>query len=216
MLGEYADYKYKAKLRNDGAQDVRVVLRDKDSKAEATSITLRPGQGEAVVVSANQEVTLQNASISRATVYVTMSKTVEGMRYVANDGSEPAAMDKPSPQQARPLSLSAEVVNQKPQEQITQQLSQGEALVLGEGTQDSYSVDFTSLSGSINVSVRDRKTGEQTQGFGLGRKATVYIRPNEVIYLLNAGSGRARVKAKFSAAVRGARVERSSVEKARG
>ena len=207
ILGEYAQYGYDARLRNDGKEAVTVQLRDKTSGAVAKTVELAPGSKESFAVEASQEVTLANETDRKAKVYVVMSEEVQGMRYVANDGG-PLEREV-TEDDVRVALLMAPPTDAAPApatEEAFTKLAAGETFVLGEGTEAEYSAKLSRLLGDIEVSVRDRETGEQTQSFGLGRTATVYIRPYEVIYLVNAGSRSANVRAVFSQPVSGARV----------
>ena len=209
ILGEYADYAYRAKLTNEGRRLVTVTLRDKETDVAAESVALAPGEQAAFEVAASQEVTLENANARPAKVFVRMSRTVEGMRYVGLDGED---LDK-SPAGAEltrglpPIEVDADAG--PAQAKATATLGRDQQFVVGEGTSASYAADLNNLGAAIEVSVRDRRTGEQTQGFGLGRagKATVNVRPHEVLYLVHEGRGTTRVSVDFDREVSGARVE---------
>ena len=204
LLGEYADYPYRADLKNVGRQPVTAQLRDKDSKAVAKTLTVAPGDKVTVEVAASQEVALENANDRRAKVDVTMSREVVGMRYVGNGD-----VALPQPDVSKNVTAADAVPGAgAPRRTVATTIKRGRALVLGEGTVGEYAAVLMREGGRVEVSVRDRKTGAQTQGFGLGDRATVYIAPHEVIYLVNAGLGRASVRVEFSEPVGGMRVVR--------
>ena len=208
LLGEYADYDYRASLDNRGGEAVTVRLRDKGSTAVAQEIRLAPDASGALAVGAGQEVTIENATDGEAELRVRMSRTVQGMRYVGNDGAEladaPAAEEVPvftqalAPAEAGPARTRAVAT-----------VAAGQRFVLGEGTSADYAATIRNRGAAIDVRVRDRRTGEQTQGFGLAKRGreTVYVRPHEVLTLEHAGEGPTEIAVTFDRAVSGARVE---------
>jgi len=208
LLGEYADYDYKAKLENKGSQTVTIELRSKENGELVSSIQLSPKQSESFEVPAEQIVAMVNSSDRKAKIFAKMSKKVVGMSYVGQDEE----IDLETIQAARvPSSNKPVVVDPNAgtaQENAKATVKTGEALVLGEGTSEAYAAEISKIGGSIKVSIRDRRTNEQTQGFGLGsgRSETVNIRPYEVIYLVHDGGLPARVSVTFSKPVSGARV----------
>ncbi|MFK8057132.1 MAG: hypothetical protein AB8F78_13495 [Saprospiraceae bacterium] len=210
ILGEFSDYGYKAKLENKGDQVVTVQLRSKEDASVITTIQLSPKQKESLSVAADQLVAMENASSTEAQVNVKMSKTVKGMSYEGGGLEEETAAapteTKPTNAKSAPSEYTVDANATPAQNRATATIGKGEAFILGEGTSAKYSVDLKTMGGSIKVSIRNRDTKEQTQGFGLGNGGeTVYIRPYEVIYLLNSGSGPAIVSAAFSEPVSGAR-----------
>jgi hypothetical protein len=82
----------------------------------------------------------------------------------------------------------------------------GEQFVLGEYKKGSYSARITNLSKEeVKVSVVDKKTNEQTQGFGLpkGNNAKVYISGSEKVLLKNFSDSILKIKVKLSETVQG-------------
>lgn len=86
----------------------------------------------------------------------------------------------------------------------------GEEFVLGEYQDAGYRVDLKNLGDQI-VQIRavDRRTGEQTQGFGLdpGGSAKLYISSREVVRFGNDSGEDAKVRARLSKNVEGMRYE---------
>jgi len=210
MLGEYSDFAYKAKLTNKGSKTVTIQLRNKSDQSVVSSLQLSPKQSESVEVTADQLVAMKNATKGDALIVAKMSKKIYGMSYVGqmeealDEEVEIEVIQAPSESIPEPNMVDANATSAT--EKVTATVSGGQALVLGEGTSDQYSADLKTIGGSIKVSIRDRNTGEQTQGFGLGNAgATVNIRPNEVIYLLSVGAVPAVVSVGFSKAVSGMR-----------
>ena len=208
LLGEYADYDYTAKLDNRGGEAVTVRLRDKGSKAVVQEIRLDPEASGSLDVGAGQEVAIENANDGEAELLVRMSRGVQGMRYVGNDGAEladaPAAGEVPVFTQAlAPAEAGPE------RTRAVASLTPGQRFVLGEGTSADYAATIRNRGAAIDVRVRDRRTGEQTQGFGLAKRGreTVYVRPHEVLTLEHAGEGPTEIAVTFDRAVSGARVE---------
>ncbi|MEM9931246.1 MAG: hypothetical protein AAF840_15625 [Bacteroidota bacterium] len=71
--------------------------------------------------------------------------------------------------------------------------------ILGEGRHGSYKATLKNKSTTdVMVSVRDKDTKEQTQGFGLSGTATVRIGANEVVHLINESDQAIEVKATLS------------------
>lgn len=205
LLGEYADYAYKAKLENKGSKVVIVELRNKADQSVISTVQLSPKQTESFQVAADQVVAMRNPHDRKAKVNAKMSTTVVGMRYVENEEE----LLTPAPSESEPSlnGISIDPNASPAEENVKASISKGEAFVLGEGTSTTYSVDLKKMGGSVKVSIRDRRTSEQTQGFGLGNAgATVNLRPYEVIYLVHDGGLPARVSATFSEPVSGARV----------
>ena len=202
LLGEYADYGYRASLDNRGRRDVTVRLRDKGSKAVAREVFLPAGEKAKLEVSPEQEVAIENDTDGKAELFVRMSRGVQGMRYVNVDGTELSNRPEvPSTDRRYALAPSAGA----PEERLTVSLAPGQRLVIGEGTSANYAVDIRTRGRDITVSARDRESLEQTQGFGLNGRETINIRPHEILYL-DAGVRGAKLKLRFSEPVSGARV----------
>ncbi len=208
LLGEYADYSYKAKLENKGSQAVTIELRSKEKGELVSSIQLSPKQSESFQVPADQIVAMVNSSNRKAKIFAKMSKKVIGMSYVGQEEEIDLATIQAArvPSSNEPIAIDSNAGPAKEKAKAT--VKSGEAFVLGEGTSDNYAVDISKVGGSIKVSIRDRRTNEQTQGFGLGNMGIekVNIRPYEVIYLVHDGGIPARVSVDFSQPVSGARV----------
>ncbi len=76
--------------------------------------------------------------------------------------------------------------------------------ILGEYSNRSYKAVLKNQGTTdVTVSVRDKSTGEQTQGFGLAGSATVHISANEEVHLINNSDREAQVKVKLNANVQG-------------
>lgn len=207
LLGEYADYDYRASLDNRGGEAVTVRLRDKDTKAVAEEIRLAPDESGSFVVGAEQEVAIENANDGAAELFVRMSRGVQGMRYVGNDGAEVAAAP-PADEVPVFTQVLAPAEAGPERTRAVATLAAGQRFVLGEGTSADYAATIRNRGAAIDVRVRDRRTGEQTQGFGLGRRGreTVYVRPHEVLTLEHAGESTTDIVVTFDRAVSGARV----------
>ena len=208
LLGEYADYDYRASVRNDGPQAVTVALRDKGSETFGEPQTLAPAERTAVVVDARQEVLIANASDRAAELYVVMSRNVTGMRYLEADGSgvEPVRREEG---RLTPITPAESVAS--PREEVSVSLPQNRQYVLGEGEAGGYAAEVTirgRRSAEIEVAALSRETGLQMQGFGAGWRSTntVHVRPGEVLYVRNVGAGTAEVRVRFDRPVAGARV----------
>lgn len=211
ILGEYSDFDYKAKLTNDGQVAITIQLRDKVSKAVEQTFVLKPKQSESVKVAASQIVTMENATAIPGSVEAVLSKTVYGMGYVANEAMEVEQLglsSKPTPGEFddAPVEIDAEAGPE--QKKVSQQILAGQELIIGEGTRTNYTAFISKQGGDIEVSIRDRRTQQQTQGFGLGNtgKVEVSIGPTEVIHLVNVGKKAAKTTVRFSEPVSGARI----------
>ena len=76
--------------------------------------------------------------------------------------------------------------------------------ILGEYTNRSYKAILKNQGPTdVTVSVRDKSTGEQTQGFDLAGSATVHISANEEVHLINNSDEEAQVKVTLNAKVQG-------------
>ncbi len=211
LLGEYADYGYRASLDNRGRSAVTVRLRDKQSKAVGQELLLVPGEKISVQVTAAEEVTVENATVSDADILVKMSRNVSGMSYLDNatNGDQSTVLqDAPSTspaQTALGLSSSSPVAD-GPVDRLDLKLEPGTCLIVGEGTRDNYRAELKTYGDDVRVSVRNRETLLQTQGFGLAGRETISIGPDEVIYLINEGNEKIKLGVRFSESIEGARV----------
>lgn len=82
--------------------------------------------------------------------------------------------------------------------------------VLGEYQNTSYKAKLNNTSNKMmEVSVVDKETGKQTQGFGLDGKGrvSVYIRKNEKVLLKNPNDKEILVRVKMSKTVEGMRYQ---------
>ncbi|MEM8586148.1 MAG: hypothetical protein AAGF87_17880 [Bacteroidota bacterium] len=82
--------------------------------------------------------------------------------------------------------------------------------ILGEDSDYAYRANLKNESTfDIRVSVRDKETGEQTQGFGLAGngKTDVYISRNEEVHLINETDREGKVTVSLSRNVEGMRYE---------
>lgn len=76
--------------------------------------------------------------------------------------------------------------------------------ILGEYNNGSYRATLNNQGRTdVTVSVRDKNTGEQTQGFGLAGKVIVYISANEEVHLINDTDRKAQVQVKLNKNVQG-------------
>ena len=203
VLGEYEQRAYTASLNNRGSADVSLAVVDKTSKTEIRRLELPTGGKLRLEVDPTQEVRVYNTTDREANIAVGMSHFVEGMRTLNLDGSEvsdtPRTAAQKFPGQASATDLGTE---------HTGVISPGSRLIIGEATAADYSVAIMNRGGkNVYVSVRDKATGRQTKGFGLGRSATVRVKlsPTENLHLVNEGDKAATVKLEFSEVVLGAR-----------
>jgi len=202
VLGEYMDDAYTAKLDNRGDQTVTVELIGKTDGQTSSSLKLAGGEGTTLSVEPDFLVHLKNTSETDADVAVVMSKNVPGMRYIdPNEVKDPAA-DQPDNRvfTAAPDAGPAH-------ESVKMAIPAGQQLVVGEGTTASYSAKISS-NREISVSVRDKHTGQQTQGFGMRGVQRINVRRHEDIYLVNDGRKDATVSLRMSMPVAGKRLEK--------
>jgi len=208
LLGEYEDDGYTAKLVNKGAQNITIELKRKADDALISSVQLSPKQAKSFEVESGQVVAMVNSTDTEAQVSAKMSTKVVGMRYVEAKKSKASMQEEPQTStKASPKSYSTVSNASSATSEVKETVSKGQTLILGEGTSDSYSFSVRKIGGSIKVSIRNRETNEQTQGFGLGNVGVeeVNIRPYEVVYLINTGSVPAMVSVGFSKPVNGLR-----------
>jgi hypothetical protein len=83
VLGEQAADDYSANLENTGIVEIKVAVRSKSTGQQTQGFGLNPGGKVDVNISKEETVFLINASAEDATVFATLSKPVEGMRYQA-------------------------------------------------------------------------------------------------------------------------------------
>jgi len=203
ILGEYMDSPYTAKMDNQGAQPITVVLVNKKSRETSETIVLESGAATKLQVDPSFEVHLRNATNTKGFVFVKMSKKVPGMRYAGQDDSEEKQRRSEDnrvfvkAQDAGPAQASMKAI-----------IPAGQQLVVGEGSSTNYTATIKSSGGhEIMVSIRDKQTGVQTQGFGLKGKDEVHIRRHENIYLTNKYGKDLKVKITTSKPISGERLE---------
>lgn len=203
ILGEYMDSPYTANLNNQGSQPITVSLVNKKSRETSETILLESGAATKLQVSPAFEVHLRNATNKKGFVFVKMSKKVPGMRYVGKDDS---GEKKSSPKDNR-VFITAKDAGPA-QVSMTVTIPPGQQLVVGEGSSTNYTATITSRgSHEVMVSIRDKQTGIQTQGFGLKGKDEVSIRRHENIYLVNKYNKDLKVKVTMSKPISGERLE---------
>lgn len=203
ILGEYMNDAYTAKMDNRGSQLITVSLIDKESREVAQTIELESGASTKLDVAPSYEVHLQNATNKKGFMFVKMSKKVPGMRYVGKDDSGIAA----SPSKDTRVFLPAKDAGPA-QESLTVTIPAGQQLVVGEGSSTNYTATINNRGGKeVKVSIRDKKTGVQTQGFGLRGSDQVSIRRHENIYLVNYSKKELKVKVTMSKPISGERLE---------
>ncbi|MCP9234684.1 hypothetical protein [Lewinella sp. JB7] len=204
VLGEYTDTGYRAGLTNTGTHPVSVRLVDREGEVE-DAFTLLPGERKSVVVGGGQNVRLVNAAEREATVYVVMSRGVEGMRYEPLGGEE---MTGSGEEGRRPNRRAAPVFEDLGPglTAYRETIPPGQQLVLGEGSAGGFTTTIRTGNGEIEVSGRDKRSGEQLQGFGLRGRETVTIRPRENLHLLNPSDRMVRIRVTFDREVVGARL----------
>lgn len=208
ILGEYMTTDYKASLRNKGEQTVAIRLVDKRSQETRREIKLAPKEKTSLKVTADVEVQLLNPSETEALIYAEMNKNINGMQYVGIDekrtGQKKAAWDTPAPQATEPKI-------KYPFQQLAV-IPAGATYYFAEGQPAEFSaVLHNQGSPGINVRIRDRESGKQTQGFGLGDtgKSTVFLSEGEVLTLVNTGNKPAKIKLKLSQELSGQRLSSS-------
>lgn len=204
VLGEYMTTDYKASLRNKGVQTVAVRLVDKQSQETRTEIKLAPKEKTSLKVSPDVEVQLINASSTDALLYAEMSKTISGMQYMGIDekksDKQQAAWEKPTRPKAPKMKY--------PFSQLAL-IPAGATYYFAEGQPAVYSAILQNQGNrGINVRIRNRQSGKQTQGFGLGNygSPTVFLSEGEVLTLVNTGSKPAKIKLKLSQELSGQRL----------
>ena len=201
ILGEYMQEAYTAKLTNQGSRSVTVLVVDKQDRSTARNLPLESGERTELLVEPAYEVHLQNSTNRNALVFVEMSKNVPGMRYVAHDqsGEQPGiATDERTfepVEGAGPAKAS-----------LWTTIPVGQQLVVGEGTSAVYNAKINAR-GDIKVSVRDKETGAQTQGFGMRGTQRITVRKHEDVYLVNTSSEAVTVRMSLSEPVSGERLE---------
>ncbi|MEM9529064.1 MAG: hypothetical protein AAGA31_20810, partial [Bacteroidota bacterium] len=152
------------------------------------------------------EVQLLNPSETEALIYAEMNKNINGMQYIGIDEKRTAAQqttwDKAAPKTAEPKI-------KYPFQQLAV-IPAGATYYFAEGQPAAFSAILHNQgSPGIKVRIRDRESGKQTQGFGLGDtgKSTVFLSEGEVLTLVNTGNKPAKIKLKLSQELSGQRVK---------
>lgn len=209
ILGEYRQSGYKATLRNTGGQDVTAAVVNQVSGVAITTFALPSGERKSLTVANGQEVHLINAGNRKATIKVNSPvKGREGMRYIgADEAPKPTRIERPTfaaepvtePLAAAKTSIMTTRVTLRP----------GQRLIVGEGSTGDFNVTLFNQGASLDVAGRSQEDGRKTQGFGLGRfgKVEMYLRPNEVLHIVNNTGNRSTIRVETDRPVKGARVQ---------
>lgn len=206
ILGEYMQDTYTAKMNNQGKQDITVTVVNKDSREVSETISLESGATTKLTVDPAYEVHLRNATNKKGFVFVKLSKKVPGMRYVGKDDSGVREKEVEDTRVFIPRKDAGPA-----QETMTVTIPAGQQLVVGEGSSTNYNATIINRSGrEVKVSVRDKKLGTQTQGFGLRGKDDISVRRHEDIYLVNTSNKDISVKVVMSKAISGERLEKAT------
>ncbi len=207
VLGEYMESGYRVSLVSQVAQAVTVQLIDQATGEERSRLVLSGRGSEEVYVEPGLQVRMINDYPEPAAIRVTMNKGVAGMRLEGLDGQpvqEITAAEAAAEQQAVTVREGAGPA----QRAVSSDLPAGQELIIGEGSSLNYAAVVQLGPGEgIQVSVRDKRSGRQRQGFGLGApgKETVTVGPEEDLHVLNTGERTVRVTVALSAPVSGQR-----------
>ena len=193
VLGEYEYNGYRADLDNRGKQDVTAQLIQKSTGDVVETVAVPAGSRKSLWVAPSQQVHLINATREDAELRVVMSDNVQGMRYLEDgEAYEP-----------RPV-----IVKTTPLEDIDKPYTQtvtvpvGGKVAVGKAFAEGYALHIVNAGKSKGLSVAgiDKITGEQTQGFGLGRmgKVDMWVRESETLHFFNEGMQEAKVVLSFS------------------
>ncbi|WP_020569526.1 hypothetical protein [Neolewinella persica] len=212
VLGEYRTDGYRATLRNEGSQAVTAMIVDQQSGKAVSTVDLPVGDRKSLTIADGQEVHLKNEGDQKALVKVKSPvKGSQGMRYIdpaSNGKSNRVFIPRPAPATAPTSATTTEADDATGETSASVTLLPGQALIIGENSSMNYSVTIRNAGAQIDVAGRDKKTGKQMQGFGLGKmgRETVNVRPNEDLYLINTSEKPTKVKVKMDKPVRGVRV----------
>jgi hypothetical protein len=208
VLGEYRTTSYRASVKNIGSQHVEVVLINRNTRVEAQRIQLEAGTRQSLKVPAEQILHLVNAGSIAAKLKVNSPVSgTEGMSYL-NAEQTPDKVRKTKIELPTKPSTVVEGTELIETSVAKATLEPGQSIIIGEGSAGDFNVRLTNMGSGIEVSGRTKNEGRQTQGFGLGKfgKVDMYLRPNEVLYLVNNSDRRSTVKAKMDRPVRGVRI----------
>ena len=208
LLGEYMETSYTASMRNDGPETIVVTTVDKATKVEKQRIELANEEKANLTVPPTEEARLYNFGDRVTNVYIVMDKTVKGMRMLDIDGKELSPERTADADEINDRDLFMAKSDRAAVEKHDTSIPGGYEFVVGEGTADNYSVKLINYGGKdITVSVRDKESGKQTQGFGLGiyGKVNINLRPNEQLHIENREARERRISVAFTKPVAGAR-----------
>lgn len=200
VLGEYMSTTYTATLTNRGTQAVEVSLIRKSDGATVSSLTLDPGAEKGLRIPPDQQVEMKNRGKRDATLFVSMSKGVEGMGYKGTSDRQSVEETPPvntAPERTGPLS-----------DRFRSSVAPGECLVLGEGAWMSYTAKVSVSGSTVGLRVYDHQRLRQVMAFGLGAGSTesVDLGRGDILYLCNETERSLRVKIRLSKKVRGGRI----------
>ena len=155
-----------------------------------TTIPLEPGKKVTRNVDPETQLHFRNTSQRKATILARLSEGVEGMRYV--EPGEERFLDVNTSPSNMPVSPREKMVYNFQQEMT---IPARQTLTFAPKTPATYSAVINNR-GSMDVSIRSRETGTQTQGFGTGKRSsnTVYLNDGEVLTLINTTNRPARVR----------------------
>ncbi len=209
VLGEYMTGSFTASMENRGSVPITVTTVDKQTGSERQRLSLPVGEKASVRVPASEEARLLNATDREADILVVMNKFVEGMSFLDLEGRPLVRIAEQEGEDAGAMPMNKEPLG-APVTSVNTTIPARQQLIVGEGSSDDYSVELSNLGGrNVEVSVLDKETGRQTQGFGLGRfgTVTVTVRPNENLHVENYDDSGCRVRLELSKPVVGARSE---------
>jgi hypothetical protein len=209
VLGEYRTTNYRASVNNTGRQDVEVVLIDRNTGEAVQRVEVKGGSRQSLKVPANQVLHLVNPGNRQAKLKVKSPVSgSQGMSFQETAETTPKPrktkiqLPAPAPSPTVPEAEAKEATTTK----VT--LEPGQSLIIGEGSAGDFNVTLSNNGAGLDVSGRTKKSGRKTQGFGLGKhgKVDMYLRPNEVLYLVNNSGKRSTIKVEMDQPALGARI----------
>jgi hypothetical protein len=211
VLGEYRTTGYKASVTNKGNQKIAVVLIDRKTGEAVQRVEVEGGTRQSVQVPAAQVLHLVNSGNEAAELKVKSPVSgSQGMGFL-EPGEATARKATTKIELSAPIPKSSESeekmdLNEKTITKVT--LEPGQSLIIGEGSAGDFNVTLSNNGSGLDVSGRKKGNGRKTQGFGLGKFAKVgmYLRPNEVLYLVNNSDKRSTIKLKMDRKVQGTRI----------
>ena len=203
LLGEASDYGYRASLRNTGSQTVTVVLRDKATDVAFQTVTLGPGESGALDVVASQEVIIDNENDGEARLFVQMSRSVQGMRYLeTTDQAEPTQTVPTSDQDLRTEATEAGGDSDASAKALAVTLPQNQPYVIRQGFDKAYAVDLRVRRAGLQIRVRERISGRERESLEAARGTSwVYVRSGDELSLTATKEGSTKVVVTFDDAV---------------